>query len=185
MIKRYVENFFLVNTNEYKNIGFDLYVNLILLAITLGMCVAIFCLWYKRAAMSLLIKQLLRHEAFDEASAKSLKELSLSDSGAVRRMLLKDGQIRKMVRRVGEKRYTYEEYVALQKEKKRIDEAFDVDKGLFYVEKEEINRARSFYERFSGSVVRAVGFSVFLLIIFVCISLIVPEILAVIDQFLA
>lgn len=185
MLRKYIENFFLVNLKDYGNIGIDLYINVILFALCVGMCVAIFVVFAKRATMARLIKQLLRHEAFGEDNAKTLKELNLLDNSSVRRALSHDGQIKRIVSRVGEVKYTYEEYVALMKAKKLKTEDVNFDEARFYLSEKELPRARSFYERFSPSVVRTVGLALLLLILYVCISLAVPEVLVWINSLLA
>ena len=185
MFKRYIENFFLVNLKDYSNIGFDLYINVIIFALFLGMCVSVFIVFAKKAAMVSAIKQLLRREAFGEENAKTLKELGLLESNAVRRAMSRDGQLKRIVSRVGEIKYTYEEYLALIKAKKLQKERINFDQARFFIKETEINRARSFYERFSPSVIRTAGFALLLLVLYVCTSLVVPEILAWINTLLA
>ena len=174
MLKKYFFDIFLLNTGEYSNIGFELYINLVLFAIALGMCAAIFVIGVRRTKMAALVKQLLRHGATEEREAITISELGLVKSRILTKILTGDGQMKKIVRRVGEVRYTYEEYAALMKAKKLPREEINLDEARFYLDKDGINRARRIYESYNSSVAKTVALALHVMAIFVCASLCMP-----------
>ena len=99
----FYEDYISLNMKNYPNLGFDFEIVKVLLIAAVVLCV-VFCVmdFHKKNAY-LIIKQLMRHEAKNPESAKTLSELSLSENRAVRRSLASSSQIRSVVGRVGEK----------------------------------------------------------------------------------
>ena len=173
---------FLINLNEYKNIGIDLYINVVLLCLFLLLCASFFVINHHRATTQLIVKQLIRHGATDAASAKTLEELGIDGSKSVKWMLKSAGQITKLVARVGEKTYTYEEYKALMNSKGGVPkEKIDLEEARFYVREESRERISFIIDTYGSSIIRTSLYCIFILAIYVCIALCMPEILTFID----
>jgi predicted DNA-binding ArsR family transcriptional regulator len=127
--------------------------------------------------MALLIKQLIRHKATDEDSAVTLNKIGLGEKKGLRGMLAKDNRLTRMVQRVGQKKYTYEEYVAMQKEKRKEVEKIDFSEAKFFIPEENQKKAKHFHESYNGSLVKNILYCVLLLAFFVCLMFAMPEIL--------
>ena len=84
---------FSINLNEYKYIGVDLEINKIILctAVVLMACIVVFNTY--RANIKLTVSQLVRHKAKDEESAKTLSELGLDRSRAIKKLLGKNNML--------------------------------------------------------------------------------------------
>ena len=114
--ERFYNKYLCLNFSEYENLGVDFEINKFLLFLSLGLCIACIFINYTQATTSLILKKLLRFECFGEEKARSLESLGLSGNRAVKRALSKDsGLLRRIVRRLGEKKLSYEEYIELQR----------------------------------------------------------------------
>lgn len=180
-MKEFIQHFFSVNPKDYVNLGWDIEINkllMILLPLMLLVCVAVHIF---RKNMFYVVKQLTRHGATDEASAKTLGALGLGNNAIVRFMLGRDGQLTRIVKRRGEPSYTYEEYRQLEKEKKLKKEKIDFSTAEFYLVDRD-NRASKILERYDIPVFKTVLVCVFIVAIFMCLALLMPEILMLLDS---
>ena len=183
------------NLKDYPNIGFDMKICWILLALTVGIICAAILVTVERNNMISLVKKLTRVEANDENSAKTLKELSL-DNVVVRLLLKSSGRLKRLVKLVGEKEYTYEEYIALTKKKKKkkgegVKEEseksvnkIDFTKARFYLADINSDETKNLTEARKSPIINTVLFCIFLLCLFVCLMFLMPTILSAIDNFL-
>ena len=181
-MKDFYIRFFTVNLNEYPNLGWDLKINIVLLCvlpIVLACFVAVHLL---RKNTFYVIKQLSRHNATDEKSACTLRELGLGDNRIVKMMLSGDGQLTRLVKRVGVPEYTYEEYRRLEKEKKLKKEKIDFDTARFYLADSTDTRLGKIIDRYDVPLVNLIVLLVFVVVIFVLIILLMPELLTLIDS---
>ena len=183
-LKEIYEKYFLLNLKDYPNIGINLEINKLVLALTLGVIIASLMINYHRSYIHLTAKRMLRYGALDEKSAKTLSGLGINLS-SVRRALSRTGQLTKMVRRVGEPHYSYEEYIKKTKSRDKAEEKIDFDTALFYLDETQLDRARHISESGTPSLVRSILFAVLLLTIGVCVFLLMPEILTWINSLLA
>lgn len=173
---------FLINLKSYNNIGIDLKINVLLLFIFLALCVCFFVINHHRATTQLIVRQLMRHNAADEKSAKTLEELGLDGSRSVKWMIRSGTQISKLIARVGEKSYTYEEYRELMKAKGGVPkEKIDFNTAKFYVRENAKERIDFIVETYGSSVFRTVLYCVLILALYICIALCMPEILSFIN----
>lgn len=116
--KIYVK-YFSVNLNDYPNIGIDFEINKFLFFIALGLCAACIFINYYQGNISVLLKKLIRLEAFSEDKSKTLTDIGLADHKPTKNLILKNsGIIKKVVAVVGRKTLTYEDYIAAEKQKK-------------------------------------------------------------------
>lgn len=190
IIKSYIENYLSVNLADYENIGIDLEISKLLLLILIGLCISFFVIDWHRGYMLTAIKKLFRHEALDEESAKTLSELGLDRSWSVKWALSHDTRLSKIVKVAGAVEYTYEEYVALMKEKKKRHEKEELDKpdlstAKFYISSKKLDEARDIQQNYSPSVIKTSLFSLMFIIIFVAITIIMPDILTFINSIIA
>ena len=137
--------------------------------------------------MNLAVKRLFRHEALSQDSAKTLVELGIEGSFSVKWALSHDTRLSKLVKRVGAPEYTYEEYVELMKKKRKNpkaakEERLDFTKERFYINPEKIAIARDIEANYSSSVIKTALFCLMFAIIFVGITLIMPDLLSFINS---
>ena len=198
----FYEDYISLNMKDYPNLGFDFEIVKVLLIAAVVLCV-VFCVmdFHKKNAY-LIIKQLMRHEAKNPESAKTLSELSLSENRAVRRSLASSSQIRSVVGRVGEKELTYEEYIANEKRKKELKRAKRalkktgaenisvpveektpmLDELRFYIKEERADYASKIYNGADISVLRTVLRCVLVVAVAVCFVFLMPELLSFINN---
>ena len=136
----------MLNAKDYLDTVLDVYVNLVVFIIASALCVASFIINHHKTYTLRTIKQLLRHKATDAENAKTLAELHLFESRSVKWALSRKSQLSDLVKRVGAKEYSYEEYVALQKEKKLPKETIDFAAARFFIPKEKLRVSRSFHQ---------------------------------------
>lgn len=180
----YLDRFINLNLNEYPNIGINLEINKLMLCLFIGLVLSTVLVSYFRMGMVDLVRSLLRREARCEESAKTLGELRLS-SLAVKYAVTKNSRIQKIVKRVGAPEYSYEEYRELIKRKGFKEERIDLESARFYIPEGASDEANRIYEKNEISLINTLLFCVLLLIIFVCVALVMPEILTLVDATLA
>ena len=178
MPNNFYRDILLLNLKDYQNIGVDFYVNIFLAFALLALGAAFFYINHNRGIMSLVIKQLIRH------GAKTLSEIGLNENRSAKRLLKKDGQLTKIVARVGKIKYTYEEYVALSKKDRQSHDDFDIDAARFYISEDQKKRAENIYENYGGSIVRTVLYLILLCTLYVCFALVMPQIVSALDNFI-
>ncbi len=170
-----------INLNDYSNIGIDLEISKILFCFLVGLIIVTVIINYRRASMILIIKKLLRHEVLSEDKAKTLSELD-ADNFGTRLSLRSDKRLLQVVKRAGEKQYTYEEYSALIKSKDFKEEKINFDEAKFYLNESTLDDAKKIVDVPAPSVVNTILFCVLLVAIYICIILIIPELLNLINN---
>ena len=190
MLKTYFEDYRSVNLADYENIGVDFEISKFLLIVLLALCVSFFVIDWHRGYMLLAVKKLFRHEAVSPESAKTLKELGLDGSKSVKWALSTDTRLSKIVSYVGKPQYTYEEYMALVKERKKSSQKFEEEKpnlneARFYITERYMDEAKGIEQNYSSSFIKTTLFSLMFIIIFVGITLIMPELLYFINSSMA
>ena len=185
-----------INLKDYTNIGIDLEITKLLFAFFIGIIVATVVINYNRACTALVIKRLLRREALSQESARTLTELSVATLG-VKMLLRSNGRIKRIIKRVGEKEYTYEEYMALGRKRKKnkgegtpetsakAEEKIDFSTARFYLSEERLDEAKGIVERDRSSVLNTVLLCILVTAVFVCLVLVMPELLNLINGALA
>lgn len=172
-----LKDLIMLNAKDYLEIDSDVYINLIMLFIALALCVASFFINYHKTYTVSIIKQLLRHDATNEEKAKTLASLHLEDKRGLKAALSRNGQLTAIIKRVGHVEPTYEEYMALLKEKKQTREKIDFKTALFYIPEENVAKAKLIKERENPTLMRTSLVCVLILALFVCLMLLMPEIL--------
>ena len=173
---------FSVNLNEYENINIDLEINkaVVIASVVFALFVVFFNTY--RAGIRTMVHQLIRHGARSEESAKTLSELGLKDNRIIKPLLMGDTLLTKVVGRVGEKRYTYDEYKKLSKAEK--EDKIDFSGARFYIREDQTDRAEKIVERYAVSTVRTVITCVLIGIVCICIIACMPGILNIVNSLL-
>ena len=94
--------FFLVNLNEFPNIGIDLEINKILFCFLIGIVVTTVIFNYRTTVNSTLIKKLMRHESKNAENAKTLDELGINNFGTRQALSSTGGRLTKLIVRIDE-----------------------------------------------------------------------------------
>ena len=173
-----------LNVKDYLSGGPDLKINLFMLAITLGICIGTVIMGIYKCATAALLKQLIRHEAIGEKNAKTLLEMRLLERKLIKFYLSRGGQLTLLVGRVGEKTYTYEEMVALQKKKEYKEEKIDFSTAAFFIREQKEDRARHVYENENASPIRIALYCVLFIALYFCLAMLMPAILNLIEGIL-
>ncbi len=134
-----------LNFEDYKNLNFNFPIGLILLFFIVAFPLAVFAINKKKNTITFAVKQLLRHEAFDEESAKTLSALRLSNIKSIKKMLLSGGQFSSMIKIVGYQKPSYEEYISAKKEKKSFGK-INFDEIKIYISEESKEKAETIGE---------------------------------------
>ena len=173
-----------LNLGDYENIGIDLEINKLILIIMLAFSIGTVILSLYRGNIRLVIMQLIRHAALDEDSAKTLGQIGLKNSKIIKWMLKGDNLLTKIVRRRGEVRYSYEEYMEMKKAKKLNKVKFNVDEESFYIDPDKRERADTIVEKYESSIQHTALSILFVIAIGICIILVMPGLLNVINSLL-
>ena len=179
----FYKNYFLVNLKDYPALGFDFPITAVLCCFVIALIFTTIVVNYKRRKIEEIISALTRHNAFSEDSAKTLSELNLNPK-AFARILSFEGQLTKMVSRVGETKLSYEEFMALSKTKGIKEENPDIESSRFYINEESKARAQRVLEMGSTSLLNTILFCLFLVAVFFCLALLMPGILSVVNTLL-
>ena len=186
MFVEFYNRVFNINLNDYPNIGISFPINKVLFAITVVICIACVFVEIQRKYTKDLVRKLMRHEAVSEESAKTLEELGLNSGFFIKRQLQSEFSFAgRLIKRVGQKEYTYEEYVELQKQKKQVKEKIDFQTARFYLNGKEELRRKHIIENYNPSILRTAMWCLLMLVLYICIALLVPEILSMIDLSIA
>ncbi|MBE6643815.1 MAG: hypothetical protein E7612_00390 [Ruminococcaceae bacterium] len=158
-----IKEFFFLNFSQYENFGINFPIGVFLILLCIVGCVSVFFLTYYRMFTRSLYSQILRHNATDEQSAKTLSELKLDKSFAIRSALSKsNGQITYIVKRAGQEELNYDEYVKKSSEKGYKAEKIDFSSAKFYIPADKIDKAKQLLENSDVSWIKAAIVSVIL-----------------------
>ena len=110
-----------IKLSDYKGFDSDLAINKLLFFVFLGLALASLFITYYNATATLLLRKLTRTGAHGEEQGKTLSDIGLGDSWAVKSLLrAKSGALKSMISRCGEVELTFEEFTALTKERKHL-----------------------------------------------------------------
>lgn len=156
-----IKEFFFLNLSQYENIGIYFPIGAFLILLCIVGCISVFFLTYYRMFTRSLYSQLLRHNAKDEQSAKTLSELRVDKSFAIRSSLSRsNGQITYIVKRAGEEKLSYDEYIEKTKEKGYKPEKIDFSSARFYIPEDKTDFAKKLLENSDSSWIKAAIVSV-------------------------
>ena len=188
-----------INLADYENIGINLEISKVLLGLLIGIIAASILISWQRNSMMLLIKKLNRHNCTDTESAKTLSELGINTIG-VRTLIKSSARVGRLIGRVGASEYSYEEYIALMKAKKKKDKVADVtketntDKTLnkkvdystarFYLKDSGNEEVKNILDKQRSSVLTTALMCLLLVCIYTIVLFLLPDILELINSVL-
>lgn len=145
---RVIKEFFFLNLSQFENIGIYFPVGVFLILLCISACFSVFYLTYYKMYTRSLYKQLLRHNATNEGSAKTLAEMRLDSSFSIRASLSRrNGQLTYIVKRVGEEKISYEEYMEKAKKREKKEEKIDFSSARFYIPEDRADSAKRILEK--------------------------------------
>lgn len=177
----FFDKYFNVNLSDYPAFGFDFNVSLLVFGIFIGITAAIVIATLRRSASTLVLRQLLRHEATGEGEAKTLCELGLAERSTVKSVLSSDKTLRRFVSLVGEKAVSYEDYAAMTKEERtRFDKerSIDFSAAAFFIPEDKVEQATRAVQSDASSPVTAVLLCAIMLSAYILLSVMLPSILS-------
>ncbi len=178
-----IKEFFFLNLNQYESFGINFPIGILIIMMSVVLCCAAFIINYQKLFTLNLLKQLTRHNATDEKSAKTLSELHLENSLGLKYSLSSSNSLKSMVKRVGEKTPTYEEYVENSKKKGYKEEKIDFDTARFYINKESLGRVQRIMETSNPAWWRPALMSLFVIALAAIITVFLPELLEWINDY--
>ena len=141
-----IKRFLLLNFDDFENIAIPFPVGLVITGVVLALISASFVINYRKLYTTRLLRGLLRQSAIGESGAKTLRELRL-DTFSVRHALSRSGRLTYYVKRAGESKPTYEEYVKKTKERGYKGEKIDFSTAAFYIDEEREDEVKRLLER--------------------------------------
>ena len=171
-----------LNAKDYLFTASDIPINIIVLTIGIALCVASIFIYYHKAYTVAIIKALLRREATGEDKAKTLSELRISSSFALKRALSRRGQLTGIVKRAGYREPTYEEYIALSKKERRAEEKIDFDTARFFIPEDLVDKAKLVKDKENPTVIRTLLVCLLIIALSVCFMMLMPAILTFVSN---
>ena len=178
---KFLKDFFFLNLSDYENLKVSFPIGAFIIAVCIASCAAVFAMTYYKRTNNAICKQLMRHGAIGEEKAKTLKDLRLSDSRAVKSALSKSGQITYIVKRVGESAETYEQYIENMKKRGYKPEKIDFESAKFYIAEERVDDAKKIVYAANHPWWKPAMISVGLVAVLILLALFLPDILAKIN----
>ena len=182
ILANFYREYISLNLNDYSNINFDLEINKIIFFLFVGIMIAAVVLNYRRYCMIILIKRLLRYQAIDKESAKSISDLGIKNHHA--KCAMSSGRVSKIVHSTNRVEYTYEEYSQMIKKGKGKEEKIDFSTDKLYIKETELDSAHIIEQINHPTVFTTILFCVFILASSICIMFIMPGLLNIINNLL-
>ena len=173
MLQGFIDDYLLLNLDYYID-GINFPINLFLLAIAVGMCIACVLITVKKRAMSAVITQLARHEAYTAEAAKTLAELKIKPGLVIKSSLSHRSQLTHIVALVGV--YPFD----VPRVKGQREGKIDFETAKFYISEGGLDRAAKIKDEAAPSYVNTVLGCVLILMIFTTVVLFMPDILTLI-----
>ena len=176
----FIKEFFFLNFSQYENIGIYFPIGVFLSLLCVSSIAFVFYVTYYKKMAGGLARQLLRHEAIGEQSAKTLRELRIAPSFFLKNALSGGaGQLTYAVKRLGEVKPEYEEFI---KNKKRERERIDFDTAAFYIDAERVEVAKKLVANSDQSWLVSALIALAIVGITVVLAVFLPDILEIINS---
>ena len=170
-----------LNFKDYKNLGFNFPIGIILIIFAVAFPLTVFFINSKKNTITFAIKQLVRHEASSEESAKSLSTLRLSKTKTFKKMLVSGGQLSSMIKIVGYQKPSYEEYIKAKKEKKESAK-INFDEIKIFLSAESKERAETIAEAEITPIWKPLLISAAGVLLIALLFIFMPEILNILNN---
>ena len=182
-MQNFIDKYLELNLKDYESFGFDFEITKILGLVFLGIMIAAVVMNLIRQNTSLVIKALLRHECTSEEKAKTLPELRITSRIAAHVAFAESGRLRRIVKRVGEKEYSYDEYVKMKKEKKKPERQNPTTTPL-YIPDTKLDEAKRIFDKGAPTVLDSVLICVLLLALYICFIFLMPTLVSLLNSLL-
>ncbi len=179
---RKIKEFIFLNLADYEGIAIPFPIGAVLLCVVVSMIAFMFIYNYRRSHVITLYKRLIRFDAISDESAMTLCDLYLDSSRVIRTALSGSGEITSIVKRVGEAKMSYEEYVAATKKKGYKPEKIDFSEAKFYISPDVLGRAKGIVAKSEPSIWKPIIFSVVLIGVLVLAIFFLPDLLSAISR---
>lgn len=173
----FIEEFFSLNLNQFENFGVNFPIGAFLLIFSVAMCAAIFIYNYQKRCTGLILKQLVRHNATNAESAKTLKELHLETNFYLKAALSRGGMLTHLVKSANSETPTYEEYVSNSKKRGYKEAKIDFKEAKFYIPEEQKAKAKRLVEGSGGEWLKSAISAAVIILVLVILMLFLPDIL--------
>lgn len=169
-----MKKFLLLNPKDY-GFALDVYLNIVIILVFAALCIACFVINKNQSSIALILRKLLRAEAYGEENAKTLSELGLSSCEGVKKLLFKtSGYMKGIVTYIGAKNLSYDDFLALTRTKKKKqyskrsenkeenkDEnavllALEFSSAKFYIPEDKKDLAERAFAKNNGSLTKTV-----------------------------
>ena len=199
----FFDKYLLLNLKDY-GLAYDFYINIVVIAIFTGLCVACFIINKNQASVALILRKLIRAEAIGERNGRTLSSLGLCDSKAVKKLLSStSGYMKGIITYVGAKTPSYEEYLASERAKKEknkkksgessdnkekisdLELTPDFSSALFYIPEDKKENAERAFIKNNGSLTKTVLSCLALLGFTIILVLLMPTIVRTLKGLLA
>lgn len=197
-----MKKFLLLNPKDY-GLELDVYLNLVIILVFSALCVACFIINKNQSSIALVLRKLMRAEAYGEENAKTLGELGLSNSEDVKKLLFRtSGYMKGIVTYVGAKNLSYDDFLALTRKKnkkqysKRSENAkkeenesktvsaLDFSEAKFFIPEDKRDVADRAFAKNNGTLTKTVLSCVALIGFMLVIVFTMPAILKLISSLL-
>jgi hypothetical protein len=190
-MKEFIEKYITINLSDYDSFGFDLQINVIIIAVAIALCIGAFVIYRNNCNVSLLIKRLIRKECFSPETALSIKDLGLSHYPAIARLLLSNqGIIRRIVKYSEDREETSSEISDTENSTKDQDGSGalaekDIFERKIFIPEENIDIARQAIESKNTSLASTILTCVIIIAVGSILVFSMPKILTVINGWLS
>ena len=172
-----------INLKDYSSIDIDFPIGYFLLFIFAAFIIATIAINSRRAILHSVTAKLLRHDATNEENAKNLKSLGFKKS-TVKAVLTSGGQFKTIFAIKGAPEYSYEEYTKMIKERGYKESKVDCDNSEIYIRPESLTAAKAITEATPPTVLTTALFCLLILACYICLNLLLPEILNFVNSML-
>lgn len=173
-----------LNLDMYENININFPIGAFLIILAFVFSIVTFVIYFKRKAQINVFTALIRHEAYDESSAKSLKELRL-DTFLIKFFISPGGQMKKILGIAGRGEPSYDDYVALSKDEKKKYDRPNLNFTKLYIQPDGLDRAKRILENENISIISPVVATIISFVSLFLLAQFLPDILFSINAWLA
>lgn len=204
-IKRIYNDYICVSLGDYDGFNSELQINKLLFFVFLGLAAACMLITYYNGTSTLILRKLTRIGAFSEDKSKSLTEIGLGSSKAVKMLLRnKSGALKSLILVKGSSKLSYEEYTELEKSKKqlrklskeekkkklseineKLNPTLNFEEASFYIPEDKREAAERFISDKSTSFSKGLAYCAALFVFYAAIALLMPSLLSFVSKIIA
>lgn len=180
-----IVKYIFLDFSDYPNLKISFPIGMFLILACVAFCVAAFVMCRREAATVYLLRQLVRHGAKDEASAKSAKALGISEK-LQKKLLAREGRLASLVLIAGYEQPSYEEYEKLRRSKKKAPVCpIAADDARYYLNGDFAETAQKAAEANEPTLLKPIIISLVLIVAFAALFLVMPNLLEALNAWLA